>query len=118
LRAIAAVGAMMPMESAIASKKESSRRSLPSCFSTGHLHLRIVQKERLLSYKCLQSETITVVSLRMMCNLPLFLREYLANRLCKQVYGIVRNVVKEIRKAEDDDGCVLTVLGWSRAWHP
>src|SRR5215467_8606363 len=76
LRAIAAVGAMMPMESAIASKKESSRRSLPSCFSTGHLHLRIVQKERLLSYKCLQSETITVVSLRMMCNLPLFLREY------------------------------------------
>src|SRR3989441_10663373 len=81
LRAIAAGGAMMPMESAIASKKESSRRSLPSCFSIGQLLLRILRKERLLSYKCLQSETITVVFLRMMCSLPLLSQEYLANCL-------------------------------------
>src|SRR6516165_7086200 len=33
LRAMAAVGAMIPMESAMASKKESSRRSLPACCS-------------------------------------------------------------------------------------
>src|SRR6266702_2289350 len=70
LRAIAAVGAMMPMESAMASKKESSRRSLPSCFSIGHFLLRIVQKERLLSYECLQSEMIALVSLRAMYILP------------------------------------------------
>src|SRR6266700_290825 len=70
LRAIAAVGAVMPMESAMASKKESSRRSLPSCFSIGHFLLRIVQKERLLSYECLQSEMIALVSLRAIYILP------------------------------------------------
>src|SRR5215471_10201178 len=81
LRAIAAVGAMMPMESAMASKKESSRRSLPACFSTGHLLLRIVAKERLLSYKCLRSVTITIEFLKMMGSLPLLSQEYPANRL-------------------------------------
>src|SRR6266700_1397058 len=55
---------------AMASKKESSRRSLPSCFSLGHFLLRIVQKERLLSYECLQSEMIALVSLRAMYILP------------------------------------------------
>src|SRR6266852_1048624 len=59
LSAIAAVGAIMPMESAMASMKESSRRSVPSRFCIDYLLVRIVSKG-LFGHGCLWGETMTV----------------------------------------------------------